>query len=88
VLGRIISAIPYSKDGKLVGYAITPKKFPEFFKAQGIQRDDVITDVNGIVIDSPKQAIRAMRNAVKAPQLEISLLRDGKEVSTTILFNQ
>lgn len=55
---------------------------------QGIQAGDVITEVNGIALYDQKQALSALRSAVKEPKLEMTMLRDGREVSTTIRFNQ
>lgn len=88
MLGRIVAAEPYQENGKLVGYRITPKQNPEILEAQGIVAGDVITRVNNIQLNSQKQGIRALRNAVKAQALEVTVLRDGVEVPLSISLAQ
>jgi len=88
MLGRVVAAEPYQENGKLVGYRITPKQNPEILEAQGIIAGDVITSVNNIQLNSQKQGIRALRNAVKAENLEVVILRDGIEVPISISLTQ
>lgn len=88
MLGRVVAAEPYQENGKLVGYRITPKQNPEILEAQGIVAGDIITSVNNIQLNSQKQGIRALRNAVKAENLEVIVLRDGIEVPITISLAQ
>ena len=88
MLGRVVAAEPYQENGKLVGYRITPKQNPEILEAQGIIAGDIITRVNNIQLNSQKQGIRALRNAVKAENLEVMILRDGIEVPITISLAQ
>lgn len=84
LLGRVVAAEPYQENGKLVGYRITPKQNPEILEAQGILAGDVIKRVNNIELNSQKQGIRALRNAVKAQNLEVTILRDGIEIPLSI----
>lgn len=88
ILGRVVAAEPYQENGKLVGYRITPKQNPEILEAQGIVAGDIITRVNNIQLNSQKQGIRALRNAVKAENLEVVILRDGIEVPISISLAQ
>lgn len=88
MLGRVVAAEPYQENGKLLGYRITPKQNPEILEAQGIVAGDVITSVNNIQLNSQKQGIRALRNAVKADNLEVTILRDGIEVPISISLAQ
>jgi len=88
ILGRVVAAEPYQENGKLVGYRITPKQNPEILEAQGILAGDIITRVNNIELNSQKQGIRALRNAVKAEALEVTILRDGLEVPISISLAQ
>lgn len=88
LLGRVVAAEPYQENGKLLGYRITPKQNPEILEAQGIVSGDVITRVNNIQLNSQKQGIRALRNAVKADNLEVVVLRDGVEIPLSISLAQ
>lgn len=84
MLGRVVAAEPYQENGKLVGYRITPKQNPEILEAQGIVAGDIITRVNNIELNSQKQGIRALRNAVKAQNLDVTIIRDGIEIPISI----
>jgi len=88
MLARIVAAEPYQENGKLLGYRITPKQNPEILEAQGIVAGDVITRVNNIQLNSQKQGIRALRNAVKAESLEVTILRGGAEIPISISLAQ
>ncbi len=88
MLARVVAAEPYQENGKLVGYRITPKQNPEILEAQGIVAGDVITRVNNIQLNSQKQGIRALRNAVKAENLAVTVLRDGIEIPLNISLAQ
>lgn len=88
LLGRVVAAEPYQENGKLVGYRITPKQNPEILEAQGIVAGDIITRVNNIELNSQKQGIRALRNAVKAQNLEVTILRDGVQIPLSISLSE
>jgi len=88
LLGRVVAAEPYQENGKLLGYRITPKQNPEILEAQGIVAGDIITRVNNIQLNSQKQGIRALRNAVKAQNLDVTVLRDGVEVPLSISLTE
>lgn len=88
LLGRVVAAEPYQENGKLMGYRITPKQNPEILESQGIIAGDVITRVNNIQLNSQKQGIRALRNAVKADNLDVMVLRDGVEIPLSISLAQ
>ncbi len=88
LLGRLITATPFAKNGELVGYRITPTQNHKMLESHGIISGDVITKVNDIELNSQKQGIRALRDAVKAEKLDVVLLRDGSEVPISISLVQ
>ncbi|MDO6461747.1 type II secretion system protein GspC [Granulosicoccaceae sp. 1_MG-2023] len=88
ILGKIVAATPYQQGGKLVGFRLQPKQNSEILEAQGIMANDVITQVNGIALNSQKQGIRALRNLVKANSIELTVLRDGVEMPVMISLDQ
>lgn len=88
LLGRVVAAEPYQENGQLRGYRIMPKQNPEILEAQGILSGDVITSVNNIQLNSQRQGIRALRNAVRADSLDVTVLRDGVEVPISISLAQ
>ena len=67
LLSKVVSIEPYRVDGNLSGYRILPNKHnPGVLETYGILVGDVLSEVNNIKLDSQKQGIRALRNAVKA----------------------
>lgn len=73
-----ISVAPHSADGELQGYRVSPGKKPELFKAAGLQNGDVITDINGLNLTDPQQAVEAMGELRAAQSLQITVSRDNE----------
>ena len=84
ILGKLVSAVPYRENGRILGYKITPKQQDGLLANYGVLPGDVITRVNGIALANQKNAIRALRKLVKAPSIDISILRDGAELPVSI----
>ncbi|MEM5498670.1 type II secretion system protein GspC [Paraglaciecola mesophila] len=72
-----ISVAPHSADGELLGYRVSPGKKPALFKAAGLQHGDVITDINGLNLTDPQQAVEAMGELRGAQSLQITVSRDN-----------
>lgn len=84
ILGKLVSAVPFRENGRILGYKITPKQQNGLLANYGVLPGDVITRVNGIALANQKNAIRALRKLVKAPSIDISILRDGAELPISI----
>ena len=72
-----ISVAPHSADGELLGYRVSPGKKPALFQAAGLQNGDVITDINGLNLTDPQQAVEAMGELRGAQSLQITVSRDN-----------
>lgn len=84
MLNKLVSAVPYRENGRILGYKITPKQQDGLLANYGVLPGDVITRVNGIALANQKNAIRALRKLVKATSIDISILRDGAELPVSI----
>ena len=84
MLNKLVSAVPYRENGRILGYKITPKQQDGLLANYGVLPGDVITRVNGIALANQKNAIRALRKLVKAPSIDLSILRDGAELPVSI----
>jgi len=84
ILNKLVSAVPYRENGRILGYKITPKQQDGVLANYGVLPGDVITRVNGIALANQKNAIRALRKLVKAPSIDLSILRDGAELPVSI----
>jgi len=84
--GQYAIPVPVSKNGKLQGYRLRPqKKGRELFRQFGLQRNDIVTQVNGVQLNDPVQSMAALRKLSSASNINLIVLRNG--ISTPIQFN-
>lgn len=84
--GEYAIPVPVSKNGKLQGYRLRPqKKGRELFKQFGLQRNDIVTQINGVALNDPVQGIAALRKLTNATSINLTVLRNGAE--TPLQFN-
>ncbi len=84
MLNKLVSAVPYRENGRILGYRLTPKQSAAILEANGVLPGDVVTRVNGIALANQKNGIRALRKLVKASSIDLTILRDGVEVPIVI----
>ncbi len=84
MLNKLVSAVPYRENGRILGYRLTPKQGGGLLEQNGILPGDVVTRVNGIALANQKNGIRALRKLVKANSVDLSILRDGVEIPISI----
>ena len=84
MLNRLVSAVPYRENGRILGYKLTPKQNGAILESNGVLPGDVVTSVNGIALANQKNGIRALRKLVKATSIDLTILRDGVEVPINI----
>lgn len=74
------------EDG-MMGYRLQPGRNRDLFDQAGLQPGDVVTAVNGINLDDPRQ-IRAVYQVLQqASQAELSIVRDGEPVEVYITLD-
>lgn len=75
-------AIP-EKDssGNFIGFRIMYLKEGSLFEKIGIQKDDVLTRINGYELNSPEKALQLFSKLKTAPQFTIDLTREVKSVT-------
>lgn len=84
MLNKLVSAVPYRENGRILGYRLTPKQSGALLETYGVFAGDVVTRVNGIALANQKNGIRALRKLVKANSVDLTILRDGVEVPINI----
>ncbi len=84
MLNKLVSAVPYRENGRILGYRLTPKQSGGLLETNGILPGDVVTRVNGIALANQKNGIRALRKLVKATSVDLTILRDGVELPISI----
>jgi general secretion pathway protein C len=76
---------PARKEGKIVGYRLSPGKKPDFFKLSGLKSGDIAVQMNGHDLLVAMEAAQAM-SALKTER-DISLLVKRKDELIEILFS-
>ena len=59
-LTDIVRLAPHVQEGKVVGFRVNPGRDRESFEALGLQAGDVVTDINGIVLDDPSRGLAGL----------------------------
>jgi len=81
--------LPKYEDGQMLGVQLNAIKEGSLFKDVGLQNGDVITELNGISIDSPEQSARLLQEFSEASEFEIQVRgADGESRTTTFEMPQ
>ena len=76
-LTEIIRPVPHVQEGQIVGFRVNPGRDRAGFEALGFQPGDVVTDINGTVLDDPSQGLAVFQALGEATQANVTVLRDG-----------
>ncbi len=76
-LTDIVKLAPHVQEGQIVGFRVTPGRDRATFEALGLQPGDVVTDINGTVLDDPNQGFQVFQSLGEATQANVTVLRDG-----------
>lgn len=72
------------ENGKQIGYRLKPQQKGQMLTELGIENGDVITQINGVVLDNQQNGISALRKLSTAKNLNIVVKRNGAEVPLNI----
>ncbi|GIX22729.1 MAG: type II secretion system protein GspC [Gammaproteobacteria bacterium] len=78
---RIARITPEERDGRFVGYRVSPNEPHPLFDALGLQDGDVITGVNGVQFERPEDGLRVLRDLMHARSVEVTVLRNGETLT-------
>jgi general secretion pathway protein C len=73
----IIRASPHLEEGQMVGYRITPGRDRDSFSALGLEPGDVLTDVNGTVLNDMATSLQVFESLGEASMATVTVLREG-----------
>jgi general secretion pathway protein C len=76
-LQDIIRPAPHVQEGQIVGFRVNPGRDRAAFEALGFQPGDVVTDVNGTLLDDVGQGLQIFQSLGEATQANVTVLRDG-----------
>jgi general secretion pathway protein C len=76
-LTDILRLAPHVQEGQVVGFRVNPGRDRAAFEALGLQPGDVVTDINGTVLDDPSQGLQVFQSLGETTQANVTVLRDG-----------
>ena len=76
-LTDIVRLAPHVQEGQVVGFRVNPGRDRATFEALGLQPGDVVTDINGTVLDDPSQGLQVFQSLGESTQANVTVLRDG-----------
>lgn len=77
-INDVIRFSVYREDGKMLGYRVRPGRERELFDQVGLKMNDIVTSVNGIRVDDPKQIRMVYQSLKTATSAQLEVMRDGE----------
>jgi len=85
---EIVRIVPDMRGGQMSGFRLTPGRDREAFAALGLQPGDVLTEVNGMILNDPQTAGQVFSALGEATMANVTVLRDGNPQVLTIDMSQ
>jgi general secretion pathway protein C len=71
-----------------VGFRLTPGRDRDAFSSLGLEPGDVLTEVNGMILNDPQSAAQVFETLGEASMANVTLLRNGNPTVLTIDMSQ
>ena len=78
------TAIPFMEDGEIKGFQVLQIDEGSIYDKGGFQNGDVVTEINGIRLDSVSGAVRVLQNLKTTQDIELSYSRNGSNFTKKI----
>ncbi len=85
---EIVRLSPHLESGQMIGFRLNPGPNREAFSQAGLQPGDVVTEINGIVMDSPARAEQLYESLGETTVANITIMREGTPQVLAIDTNQ
>ncbi len=72
-----VQFVPHIQGGKVVGFQVNPGRDRESFVALGFMPGDIVTEVNGIVLDGARSGSQVFEALAEATTANVTVLREG-----------
>lgn len=79
-----VQVVPVLDGGKLTGVRLSANGDPALMRQIGLMPGDVVTQVNGVAIDSYARAQEIVSHLGNSSSVNVIVLRDGKPVALTV----
>jgi len=81
---EIIRPQPFMPNGELKGYRIYPGRNRDQFAGLGLQPGDLVTEINGMTLNNPSQAMELFRSLANTTSITVTLERAGQAQTLTL----
>jgi general secretion pathway protein C len=76
-LTDVMRVTPHIDQGQVVGFRLNPGRDRATFESLGLQAGDVVTDINGTVLDDPSRGLQVFEALGEATMANVTVLRNG-----------
>lgn len=73
----VMRLAPHLEQGQMVGFRVNPGRDRDTFAALGFEPGDVVTDINGMVVNDPQGGLRVFEALGETNMANITVLRNG-----------
>lgn len=84
---RYLRVQPAYNAGQLRGYRIYPGRNRTLFSEAGLRPGDLVTELNGVRMDNPSQALQMLGDLSTATTLNVTILRGGQPQQLSVSLN-
>ncbi|PCK09737.1 MAG: type II secretion system protein GspC [Alteromonadaceae bacterium] len=83
-IGDVVRFSVHREGGEMKGYRVRPGRDRKLFEQFGLKANDIVTSVNGIEVNDPKQIRSVYKSLKTATEAQLTILRDGSAESIHI----
>lgn len=76
-----------NRNGKFIGYKLSPGRDPRFLSRYGLMPGDIVTEINGVVLDGPTKGFALMKDIETVDTLQLTVDRNGSLQRFTLPIN-
>lgn len=77
----VASASPAIVNGKFIGFRLQTGRKRKLFRELGFRPNDIITEVNGIILDDPSKGAMVLGELAQASDLSMTIKRGTREIN-------
>ncbi len=87
-LNNLMRLIPLTEGGRFKGYRLIPGRDARVLARFGLQPGDVVTNVNGIQLDTPSKGAEALQSLATSDVVSVTIMRNGMPQSLTLRMDE
>ena len=87
-LEQLAFATPHMEQGQFAGLKLRPGRDRRLLARLGLRNGDILTEVNGTLITDPIQGLTMLQNLFTEDQVQIKIVRNGREIPFVFLLTQ